>query len=383
MIAVRSRLQSGLVIAQIALTQPALLAMGALLIEMSRGFEELPASVHADRIVEVRFNTNPRYGSMDEQREVAIDRVRMQLAALPDIASVVRQEWDADYIDVSGADSTEVRAQSAPPGYFAAMGIPVVRGRDFTTADETGGDTAIIGTDAARRLFGTVDPLGRVIERVGSSGRARSVTIIGVVDEAAAGLVTGRDQPRIYVPDVRLTSHLLVRTRGPADPVIQKIRSAANSAAPDVPVVGVTTHAAIEDGRRAEVTRSVGAAAGAGALALLLTAVGLYAVVAFAVRQRVREIGIRSALGADRRRVVGLFVRRGLRLSAIGLAIGLTLSLIVVRLQALSRGDEPPGGLIGLAAVVALVVVTVAFIASWIPARRAARIDPLEALRMD
>ena len=118
-------------------------------------------------------------------------------------------------------------------------------------------------------------------------------------------------------------------------------------------------------------------------LALLLTAVGLYATIAFAVSQRVREIGIRTALGADHQQVVRLFVHRGLRLTSIGLAIGLTVSLIVVRLLSLARGDAPSTEIYGLAGAVVLIVIAVAAIATWIPARQAARVDPLHALRME
>jgi putative ABC transport system permease protein len=116
---------------------------------------------------------------------------------------------------------------------------------------------------------------------------------------------------------------------------------------------------------------------------LFLSAIGLYATVALAVRHRVREIGIRTALGADRQQVVWWFVRRGLRLSLVGLGVGLTLSVIVVRLITALRGDEPSSGIVGLATLVASIAIAVALIATWIPARRAAAIDPLLALRVE
>ena len=119
------------------------------------------------------------------------------------------------------------------------------------------------------------------------------------------------------------------------------------------------------------------------ALALFLSAIGVYAVVTFAVRQRVREIGIRTALGAERQQVVGWFLMRGLRLSVAGMALGLTLSVTVVRLMAILQGEAPPAGITGLAAAVASIVATVALIATWIPARRAATIDPILALRVE
>ena len=128
---------------------------------------------------------------------------------------------------------------------------------------------------------------------------------------------------------------------------------------------------------------AISAAGGAGALALMLSAIGLYAVVAFAVGQRVREIGIRTALGAGSRQVVRLFVRRGLRLCLFGLVIGLALGIGGARVIAAMEGNEPPVGMLGVSALVAMFVIGVALLASWIPARRAARIDPLEALRVE
>ena len=128
---------------------------------------------------------------------------------------------------------------------------------------------------------------------------------------------------------------------------------------------------------------AISAAGGAGALALLLSAIGLYAVVAFAVGQRVREIGIRTALGAESRQVVRLFVRSGLRLCLFGLVIGLALGIGGGRVISAVEGNEPPAGILGLSALVAVFVIGVALLASWIPARRAARIDPLEALRVE
>jgi ABC-type antimicrobial peptide transport system permease subunit len=127
----------------------------------------------------------------------------------------------------------------------------------------------------------------------------------------------------------------------------------------------------------------VGGSIAVGALALLLSAIGLYAVVTFAVSQRAREIGVRTAFGAEVRQVVRMFFLRGLRLSAIGLAVGLVLSVAAVKAIALaqSRPGEPSIG--GLAALVAVVVLAVASLATWIPARRAARVDPIEMLRAE
>jgi predicted permease len=394
-VASRSRLQSGLVVAQIAFTQPALLAMGALILGMAEDLRKLPSPVFADRILQVSFNTNPRYGSIDRNREDTLRRLQERLAALPGVVAVVPQENTDDYFDVTvhptdrvtgpELDRTlQVRAQAAPSGYFPLMGIPVVRGRDFD-ASEGDRSAVVIDAELARRLWGAVDPIGRRFIVSGRSQRGvGQYTVVGVVDETRAGQGgTSGDSQRFFLPDVRITGHFLIRMQGPAQPMAPVIRSAANLEAPDLPVTSARTLASIEAEQRTFSIRIITASGGSGLVALFLSAIGLYAVVAFAVGQRVREIGIRTALGANRRRVVGMFLLRGLRLSLVGLTIGLTLSVIVVRLMAASRGEEPPDGTVGLAALVACVVIGVALMATWIPARRAAHVDPLEALRAE
>jgi predicted permease len=397
-VAQRSRLQSGLVVAQIALTQPALLGMGALILEMVADLGQLPASGLADRILDVRFNTNPRYGAMDQNREDTLRRLQTRFAALPEVVGVVAQENSDDYFHVlvhpadrvAGGDvdfdtNLPVRAKAAPPGYFSLMGIPIVRGRDFDATLDTDHGAVVIGADLARRLWGTADPIGRRFSSASPNQRnAGRLTVVGVVDETKAGTSGGNGgDDRIFFPSVRLTGHLLIRTLGPAEPVIPAIRSAANTEAPELPLLGVTTLAATEASRRRSTVRVMTAAGGSGALALFLSAIGTYAVVSFAVGQRVREIGLRTALGADRQQVVRLFLFRGLRLSLVGLGLGLTLSLVVVRLLAVARGQDVQAGTVGLAALIACVVTGVALAASWIPARRAAYIDPLDALRTE
>jgi hypothetical protein len=369
--------------------------MGALTLEMVADLRELPSPAFADRILDVRFNTNPRYGAIDPNREETVRRLQTRFAALPGVVAVVPQENADDYLNVTlhpmdrvageefGTD-LPVRAHAAPPGYFALMGIPVVRGRDFDVSDKDDRSAVVVGADLARRLWSSADPIGRRFISAGPNQRnATTFVVVGVVDESKAGLSGSGDAQRIFVPGVRVTGHLLIRMRGPAQSAIPEIRSVANTEAPELPLVSARTLAAIEDSQRTSFMRVITVIAGTGVLALFLSAIGLYAVVAFAVGQRVREIGIRTALGADHRQVVGLFLFRGLRLSFIGLSLGLTLSVIVVRLMAVVRGEAAPTGTLGLAALVACVVIGVALLASWIPARRALHIDPLEALRIE
>jgi predicted permease len=390
----RSRLQAGLVVAQIAFTQPALLAMGTLLLEVTSDYLRRPTSAQADRVVDARFNTNPRYGTLDDTREAALARVQATLAGVPGVVSVVPQALYDDYFHASvhpddqrpDADSGEfeLSARRVPAEYFGVLDIPIVRGRNFSAQDSRASGAIIIGADVARRLWGDADPIGRRLEARSDRGVSSVLTVVGVVHETVAGASGAGREHRIYVPYSRgITSHFLIRTHGPAQPLIPAIRAAANRAAPEQPLIRVQTLAQIEAADRTTVRRAMAGIGGSGLVALFLSAIGLYAVVTFAVGQRVREIGIRTALGAGRTQVVNLFLFRGLRLTLGALVLGLTISLIVVKLLAVSRGDTVDPATPWLAAIVAVIVIAVALVASWIPARRAAMVDPLQALRTD
>ncbi|MGH7467792.1 MAG: ABC transporter permease [Longimicrobiales bacterium] len=390
-VATRSRLQSGLVVAQIALTQPLLLGQGALILEQLKDLQRQPAPLYNDRILQVSFNTNPRYGVQDQMREDILRRLQTRIAALPGVVAVVAQHAQDNYVRVAlhpsdrvggleDADAFLVSARAAPPGYFELMGFPLVRGRGFTESDLNDSQALVVRGDLARRLWGSTDPIGRRL--VHADGGATAFVIVGVVDETRAGL-SGDDEQHAFVPRVSRTGSLLVRTQGRADPIIPLIRSVAHAEAPALPVTRVTTLAALDAQQRTLVTRMIGGAAIVGMVALFLCAIGLYAVVSFAVGQRTREIGIRTALGADSQQVVSMFFMRGLRLSGIGLLIGLGLSILVQRIVVVASGNDAEAGLTVLAVLVAAVVVGVATVATWIPARRASIVDPLTALRAE
>lgn len=208
------------------------------------------------------------------------------------------------------------------------------------------------------------------------------MVVVGVVDAAVAGPSEVNGEVRVYVPYAEMNTGVIARTSGPALPMLDAMRRVVAAEAPQMPVYRAETMAQREAEFRARMLRASSAVAGGGLLALLLSAIGLYAVVAFAVGQRTREIGIRTALGAESGQVVRLFFLQGLRLSALGLILGLPLSMLTIR-GIVTMLNWPLTNSPTLGAAIAAVVLVVASIAVWIPARRASTVDPMEALRLE
>jgi predicted permease len=274
------------------------------------------------------------------------------------------------------------------PGYFKTVGIQLLAGRDFSSNDIVGMPrVAIVSESYAKLIWGDSSAIGRRISVNRYQGDP--VTIIGVAREAfTIGIQRQLDEPLplLYLPlrqGAALRSiTVLVRSDADARVLAAPLRQALGRLDRDLPVTNVQT---LADYRRAQSEESrLGSTLLAifGGLALLLATVGIYAVMAFSVAQRRREIGVRVALGAAGSQVVRLFVGQGLRLAAIGIAVGLSFSAAAATLLAsnflgLSAADAIP------VAGVSLLLAAAALIAVWIPARRAAAVDPMVALRSD
>ncbi len=273
-------------------------------------------------------------------------------------------------------------------GYFSALGLPMVRGREFTAEEEQSAEApavAIVDEALARRLFPGRDPVGESI-RFTSAPRA-AMQIVGIAPPIREE-VTDRDiQPHVYVPLGRhdaATLHVHVRIGTDADPapVLAAIRRAINAVDPRLPVVALTTMRAFHDRSLALwVLRAGGTIFSVlGCLALALAVVGVYGVKSYLVSSRTREIGIRMALGADRGQVLWLILRQGLALTGAGLACGLPLALaasFVLNsvMWGFTRFDAPV--IVGAP----LLLAASALAASYLPARRATAIAPVRALR--
>jgi predicted permease len=404
----RARLQRGLVVAQIAFTQPLIVMLAAVLLVVIRDLQPRSPTEFADRLIvvwpQLRFPAGTSDATASEtmqQMRNSMRRLQDRLQGTPGVEAAVLT-WSSNaplgFFAVHPDDraggtpqlALQLSGQRSANGYFGAMGIPVVRGRDFTPTEVsreggTGEVAVIVGTDLARRLWGGSDPLGRRLQATTDTvvGAPRTLVVVGVVDDPMVETRTRGEPDRIYLPPD--TTHgfpgLLLRTGGPAQVLLPTVRKAMQEEIPDA-VASIRTLAAIQEEHTRNFRIATGGLSAAGLLALLLSAVGLYAVVAFSVAQRTGEIAVRIAVGARGRQIVQRFVGDGLRLSAFGLAFGLPISLIGLRLL-MTIPDIPAVALPRVTAIVAIGVFSIAIAAVWIPARRAAAVDPAVILRRE
>jgi predicted permease len=395
----RARLQRALVIAQIGCTQPLIVGFVALLLIVIREYRRTAFTASADHIVALQL----RSASSDaNQREVP--RLRARLAALPGIAAVVpnprsglpQRMYRVQPSDRSAASpeaSVTLAGPFAPPGYLDAMNVRLVLGRDFDASDVRAASTTdalpvIIGDGLARLLWPNANPLGRRLQPAGArAADQRTLIVVGVAALPAEPGTDPDDIRRMYVAadSTRIAgaSDLLIRTVSDAETLMPQIRRTVRLEAPGLSVVSMRTFADLQGGVRSAFFVGAAVLAGACVLALLLSAIGLYAVVSFAVQERTNEIAVRMAIGARVQQIVGRFVGDGVRLSAAGLLFGLPASLIALELLMRVPDGLPPLRITPIAAIAAVGVAVVALTASWIPARRAAAVDPASVLRRE
>jgi putative ABC transport system permease protein len=271
------------------------------------------------------------------------------------------------------------------PGHFETLGIPLRRGRLLDERDVAGAPgAAVVNEELVRRFFGGQDPIGRRIT-VNGGDDGNWLTIVGVVGNVAQEQVTAAPYPQIYAPLAQVPQRsvaVAVRTAGDPAALAQPLRQALAAAAPGVPSRDMRT---LEERVADTIAMPRVSAAVIGlfaALALALAAIGLYGVLAYSVVQRTREIGIRIALGARHGEVLRLVVRQGMRPALAGIAVGLVVAVAATRLMSsLLYGVTATDPATFVA--VPLFLAGVSLLAAWLPARRAARVDPMTALRED
>jgi len=294
--------------------------------------------------------------------------------------------------------ATPTLFQTTSPGYLRAMGIQLIKGRDFADRDTAAtAPVVIVDETLVRKVFHDADPIGKrlAFEMRGMHGQGAQPIwreVVGVVrhvrhyglatDPPYVQLYTPFEQMPLYYEARRPSMALAVRTTLDAEALAGSIRRELGAIDRDIPLYGLQTMAAYLSQNTEQQRLSVGLLAGFSGLALLLAAVGIYGVLSYTVSQRTQEIGIRLTLGATRRDVLALVVGDGMRLATIGIVIGLVASYGVTDLmKALLFEVSPhdPATFVGLAAL----LIVVALAASTLPGLRATRVSPIDALRQE
>ena len=379
-----------------------LLVAGALMLESFRrlrgeklGFEPRGLITFWLRPPEVKYPP-PRAALLVERALEEIARVPGVVAATVDGCAPVGTGCANSTLYVIGRsqptpeDAPPVLRHYVGPDHFRTLGVPLIRGRVFTSQDRAGSPrVAIINALAARRFFPDEDPIGKRVWFGGGSTFDRpdsAAEIVGIVgDVAYQALDTRPIQPDFYTPYRQFTyasRMVLVRTPGDPAAIVPALRRAVRNADPDLPLYDVQTmeHRMGESWAKRRFDTLLLAAFGAAAI--VLAAMGIYAVVAHSVAQRTREIGIRVALGAALADVVALVVREGMSLPIVGLVAGVGVSLMLARtLRSMLYGVSETSPVVF--AAVTLLLGAVALVACYLPARRVVHVDPLVALKTD
>jgi putative ABC transport system permease protein len=270
--------------------------------------------------------------------------------------------------------------------YFSVMRVPVRSGRAFETIDGASGFVAVINEEGARTFFPGRDPIGqRFYYGGGRPANPRWVTIVGVVGNVLTENLEVGARPTIYRPLVQASSlsmAIAVRTTGDPSLLVNPLSQAVRAVDPDLPMFAVRTMEEVQSSGMASRRFAIQLLGGFASLALVLAAIGIYGVMAYLVGQRTREIGIRIALGARRAGVVQLVVGRAIALAAAGVVIGGVVSLALSQLVAGMLFEVQPWDPLTFVTIAALLALT-AIVAAAAPAVRAARVDPMVALRAE
>jgi predicted permease len=393
----RWTLRDALVVAQIAVTMVLLVGAG-LLMRSLLAAEKIDLGFRPGGLAIVSTEMN-MIGYDDTRAKQFYERALEQIRALPGVQGAALAErlplsmnYNRSQVFLPDRASRPVNDDKGivvdntrvSPEYFATMGIAIVRGRNFATTDTPASPgVAIINEAMARRFWPDRDPIGQQIRRRGIDGPA--YTIVGIAADHKVNTV-GEDQtPYIHYAVSQFPSSgesIIARTHGDAGALLAAMRKELLALEPDVLFVEQQTMATQVDATLLPIRAGAVAVTAVSAVAMLLAAVGLYGVIAYAVARRTREIGIRIALGARSRAVVALVMRQGLALATAGAALGSLLSLGAAKaISGALYGVGAFDPVTWIGAIVTLFAVAAA--ANAVPARRAAVVDPSLALRSE
>jgi putative ABC transport system permease protein len=394
------RLRSLLVVLQVALAV-VLLGAAGLLVRTSNRINEANTVYRPESVLTMNLNLADKKYTNHPQILSFFDAAFAKLQTIPGVKAVGAtttlpfgsvhsilifnlegRPWP------SAADAQFAEIESVSPNYFQLMGIPLVRGREFTDADSPASqEVVIISQSLAHAYWPNEDPIGHRLKPYGADDPKHPwMPIVGVVADVTLdwnnpghGFTIYRSQrqwPRVY-------SAVVMRTSGNPEQIIPEVRNAIAAVDPEQTIMSVKSMVRLVKETTTDISYLTMMISGLGVLAMLLAALGLYGVMAYVVSESTHEIGIRLALGATPGNVLLLVIRRGMFLTIAGLVIGVPISLLWLHrvLGAFIIGIGPPDAATLLEASVMLALV--ALLACWIPARHATCVDPLEALRYE
>jgi putative ABC transport system permease protein len=370
-----------------------LLSAAGLLARSVQRVYSTPAGIAPDHVLAFRIQSPPyRPGTVDDS--TSEDRLARALEAVPGVQSAgvtfalpFSDAMSTNNFDVVGQPAPAphhhpyARMQPATPDYFATLGIPIVRGRAFSPSDAPGAPrVAIVNQAMARRFFPNADPLGQTLMIGGEQWQ-----IVGVSGNVMYGQLGQLVTPEIYRPMQQWPwsdASVVVRTLGDPAAAEPAILAAVRRFDPDI---AVSRMSPLAEGFRTVLAPywiMLGLMGGFAVIAMLISAIGLYAVISYSVAQRTREFGVRMALGAEPGRLLRLVLGQGLRLTAFGGAVGFAAALAAAPLlRSLLYGVSPSDPL--TYALVAVGASVIGIVASYRPARRAAATDPMISLQAD
>ncbi|WP_348264824.1 ABC transporter permease [Telmatobacter sp. DSM 110680] len=403
-----ARLSRTLMVAQIALAM-ALVSVASMLLGTFLKLRSVPSGIAAKQLSVFQVDLKGNRYANTRQTTQFVSSVLENLRHTPGVervAAVNGLPLDRG-LNIGGnpTDRHDIRQiielRSVTPSYFQTMGIPLLSGRDFSDSDRAGGDLVIvIGAEAARKWWPGRSPIGDSIK----IGGEHSWRIVGIAADVHTHSLVETGNIVIYAPMSQLSDEMsgiingwfptsfAIRTAADVN-LAATVQRAVEQADPEIPVARLTTMQAVIDSTIEQPRFFSLLASGFSVFAMILTVIGLFGLLSYQVTQRTREIGVRMALGADRRAILGVFLGRGLTVAFAGVALGLAASWLVrpvVSHLLADAGVNPAGsGAVivmngvwsAVAASVAILLATLG--ASWFPARRAASIDPMRALRTE
>jgi predicted permease len=399
----RGRLRHALIAGQVAVSL-ALMIAGGLLVRSAIQALTMDTGYDADRVVAVTLQFPGSRRVTSETNAAAVDDLRDRIAALPGVTAITSARTPSGggtrrATASVGGDGLAPQATGAAvfytwvqPNYFDTLGIPLVRGRGFAPPVEQG-HVAIVSEAAARRLWPAQDPIGRTL-RLSTAGHFHAASdlvpddrawqVIAVARDTRSASTGGDDTLQVYVPmpaDRVKDYPLLLRTSVDPNVVVDRLAPIVAQVNPDVRITTMTLQTMLRQSNAFLAASLSAAIAGViGLCGLLLALMGIYSTVSYDVVLRTREVGIRMAIGARTRDVLGVVMRGSVRAVLAGLAVGIVLATVAARLLKGVLYGVGALDVVSFAAVSALFI-AIALLACWLPSRRAMRIDPLVALR--